>query len=274
MRCAPLPERDLVVEVTVAAGEAELATDRLWAAGASAVEERSQGSSVVLVAGFPVAGAARAAAASLGGSLVEIDPASWRDEWKRHAQVVEVGSLLVAPVWRDVTVAGDRVVLRIDPGPCFGSGDHPTTRMLLAELARRVVPGVGVLDVGTGSGILAVAAAVLGAAVAVGVDIDPAAVEVAAANAAANAVSARVAVSTMPVEEVTGCFDLVVANLSAGVLAELAAALWARVSGGGLLLVSGLLPGQWAHIAGSFPEVEIVELLTSDGWTGAVMRRG
>ncbi len=265
---------DRVVRLVVESGQAELATDRLWAEGATAVEEQpGGGDEVVLVAGFPTPAAAAVVAARVGGDPVEVEESAWRDVWRDHAQPVRVGSLVVAPAWRSVEVgAGAGPVVSIDPGACFGSGSHPTTRLMLAELQRRISPGASVFDVGTGSGVLAVAAARLGAARVVAVDIEPEAVDVTRANAAANGVAGLVAVSTADAADVEGTFDVVVANLTAAVLAGLAPTLVAAVARGGVLLLSGLLPGQWPHIAGDFGALSVVDLASLEGWVGVVLQ--
>jgi ribosomal protein L11 methyltransferase len=263
--------------VVVPAAEAEVAMDRLWTSGATGIEERdSEPSSgwLTMLAGFPTPEAAQSVAAQLtdlGADVVEVDDRS-QDAWKQYAEPTEVESLVVVPAWRPVPIDG-RLIVTIDPGRSFGSGSHATTRLLLAQLVRRVMPGSGVFDVGTGSGILAVAAARLGAGRVVAVDIDPEAVEVAQANAAANGVADRVEVSSASVEVVPGPFDLVVVNLTAAVLASLAGALVAAVAPGGVLLMSGMLPGQWEHIANRFVGLQVIEMPVLDGWLGAVLGR-
>jgi ribosomal protein L11 methyltransferase len=263
---------DFVVRLVVGSDRAELATDRLWADGATAVEEQEQpGGGVVLVAGFPTEAAAADVARSAGGELVRIDETTWRDVWRVHAQPVKVAGMVVTPAWRAVDLDGAEAVISIDPGGCFGSGSHPTTRLMLAELQRRMRPGASVFDVGTGSGVLSVAAARLGAGRVVAVDIDPEAVEVARANAAVNGVADRVAVSTHGAGEVAGTFDVVVANLTAGVLAGMAATLVGAVAPTGLLLVSGLLPGQWRHVAEGFEPLAVLDIVSLEGWVGVAL---
>ncbi len=284
---------DLLVSLVLPAAEAEVAGDRLWAAGACAVEERPAGDAgVELVAGFPTREAAMEAAGALGGSLVEVDEAVWRHVWRRYAQPVRVGEMTIAPAWRRVTVAGRRsdghahpedagsdtgdarpLTLWIDPGPCFGSGSHPTTRMMLAALQARVRPGMAVADAGSGSGVLAVAAAALGARRVVAVDLEPSAVEATRRNAMANGLAGRVAASCADVAGLSGTFDVVVANLTAGTLAARAEALVAAVGPGGVLMVSGMLTGQWQHVSGRFAALAPVELPTLEGWCGAVLAR-
>jgi ribosomal protein L11 methyltransferase len=241
---------------------------------------------VTLVASFPTPGAARVVADEVGGRAVEVIDTSWRDRWKDFAQPVTVGDdLVVAPAWRDVAVGGGRLVVRIDPGPCFGSGSHPSTRLVLARLVANPPVGADVLDVGCGSGILSVTAALLGAASVTAIDIDPEAVEVTAANAAANGVAERVSASATPVTEVSaraevrsrsdvgGRFDVVLVNVTAGVHAAAGPAATALTRPGGTLLLAGLLPGQWRHVADAYPDTSVVDRPALDGWEGVVLRR-
>lgn len=273
---------DLVVEVRVPAADAELAADELWQAGATAVGLVEAGSDTTITASFPTPAAARQVAVELGhrgARVVEVDPV-WRDTWRDFAQPVEVGTgLLVAPAWRDVplpAVAGrERTVLRIDPGHCFGSGSHPSTRLILAALDREPPSaGARVLDLGCGSGILSVAAARLGAGVLVhAVDIDPQAVGVTTANAGANGVADRITAATTPVEDLNGPYDLALVNVTAAVHATLGPHATRCVLPGGRILVAGLLPGQWRHVAGAYAGATVVALTELDGWEGAELLR-
>ena len=265
-----------VLHVPVAAGaDAEVMAGRLWDLGAIAIEERSGSDGdgpVVLIAGFPTAAAVVAAQSAIAGSSVaEIGDESWRDAWREHAQPVDTGERLrVVPAWRrqEATVPSGRFAISIDPGSCFGSGSHPTTRMLLTLLERVVDEACAptVLDVGTGSGILAVAAARLGAGRVTAIDIDPASPSVTLANAAVNGVADRIQASTTPLEALPADerFDVVVANLSAATIAELAPALIAHTAAGGILLLSGLLPGQWQHLSSLFGAGS--QIINQDGW--------
>ncbi len=275
------PPTDVVVRWTVAAADAELAALALWDHGATAVgESPAGGHDVALTASYPTAEAARLVASELGSRAgrvesVEVDGA-WRDAWRAHATTVVVdGGLVVAPTWTEVERPdAGRTLLRIDPGHCFGSGSHPSSRLILGLLAADPPDDLQVLDVGTGSGILAVAAAVLGATMVVGVDIDPASPAVVAANAGSNGVADRVRAATTPVEDLpAGAYDLALVNVTAGVHVELAAATLRAVRPGGRLLLAGLLPGQWRHVAGAYPGREVVTLPELDGWAGAVLLR-
>ncbi|HET6965463.1 MAG TPA: 50S ribosomal protein L11 methyltransferase [Acidimicrobiales bacterium] len=270
---------ELVVEVDTSPAEAEIVADRLWQHGATAVELRDGGEgSTTVVASFPTPAACSEVAAALGdlgARTVQVDP-SWRDAWRRYAQPVEVGrGLLVAPAWRDVPVGSGRLVVRMDPGESFGSGSHPSTRLILAALDRRPPEAHDfVLDVGCGSGILAVAAARLGAASVTAVDIDPAAVATTRANAEANGVGDRVVASSTPVSVVAGRFDVVLVNVTAAVHAELGPAVTAHTREGGRILLAGLLPGQWQHVAGAYAGATVTASTSLDGWEGVELVRG
>jgi ribosomal protein L11 methyltransferase len=174
----------------------------------------------------------------------------WASAWKEHFPVLRVGrAIVIRPTWLDHVGAPGEVVISLDPGMAFGTGLHPTTRLCLAGLERwadeSLVAGASVLDVGTGSGILAVGAALMGARSVRAVDPDPIAVDSAAANASRNGVRIDVSRGSLPVEG--GPFDLVLANLVAGLLVDLAAELAAairsgdgRPRSGGRLLASGI----------------------------------
>ena len=178
----------------------------------------------------------------------------WADAWKRHFRVQRVGRhLVLRPSWRRYRPKSGDLVIEIDPGQSFGTGQHATTRLCLEELERTLQPDATVLDVGVGSGILSVAAALLGAARVEAVDVDPVAVQAAAENAARNGVarSVRVALGTLgeawPFDETAdGRYDLVLANLSARIVVELARPLVQALQPGGVAIVSGVIEEQEA----------------------------
>ena len=174
-----------------------------------------------------------------------VHEADWAEAWKAHFPVLRVGRrLVIRPTWRRHRREPDDVVLALDPGMAFGTGLHPTTRLCLAALEalsdRGVVTGARVLDVGCGSGILAIAALKLGAASALGVDTDPIAVEATVANARRNAVARRLRAREGSLPSGETAFDVVLANLIAGVLVPLAPALRDELRPGGTLLASGI----------------------------------
>ena len=174
-----------------------------------------------------------------------VHAADWADAWKAFFPVMRVGRrLVIRPTWREHTASADDVVLALDPGMAFGTGLHPTTRLCLAALERVAddarVAHTRVLDVGCGSGILAIAALKLGAATALGVDTDPIAVESTIANARRNEVGSQVTARQGSLPSGEAPFDVVLANLVAGVLIPLAPALYAELAPGGTLLASGI----------------------------------
>jgi ribosomal protein L11 methyltransferase len=254
------PEAELTVRVTVPAADVDAVAGELWLAGATAIAEMAAGHEVELIAGFADAAAASDAASTVGGALAEVGPDDWLDAWKAYARVVRAGRLVVVPAWIDAPpTSADDILIEIDPGRMFGHGGHPTTRLLLEELERRIAGGETVLDVGCGSGILSVAAARLGARRVVAIDIDPDAVTVTKENAARNGVA--VEVSTTPVAEIDGDFDLVLANIGADVLTQMAPDLERR---GGLLLLSGLLADRVDDVAAAYTGTATASVL--EGW--------
>jgi ribosomal protein L11 methyltransferase len=182
----------------------------------------------------------------------EVHEEDWAQAWKRHFPVLRVGRrLVIRPTWRRHAPAPGEIVLALDPGMAFGTGLHPTTRLCLAGLERLadagLVAGARVLDVGCGSGILAIAAARLGARAVLGVDTDPLAVEVTAANARRNRVARIVHARAGSLPTAGGPHDVVLANLIASLLVRLAAELYHAVrpgtgapGTGGRLLAGGI----------------------------------
>lgn len=171
--------------------------------------------------------------------------------------------LWIVPSWHDAPDP-DAVNLVLDPGMAFGTGSHPTTRLCLEWLERTVTPGCTVLDYGCGSGILAIAAARLGAGTVAGVDIDPQAILAARDNAERNAVSGRFEDSAEPV---AGEYDLVVANILSNPLRVLAPAICAHVRPGGHLALSGILAEQADEIIGIYGRhLPLAVADTREGW--------
>ena len=260
-----MSDTDLVVHWEVVTERAELAAEELWDRGATAVELRPEGTETTLVASFPTSAAATTVAGEVGGRVVEV-ARDWADAWRAFAEPISVANLVVVP-------AG-RTVVHIDPGACFGSGTHPSTRLLLGLLAADPPTGLRVADVGAGSGILAVAAAVLGAASVQAVDIDPASASTVGENASRNGVASVVRAQTGSAGELEGPVELALVNVTAAVQVELAPAVLAAVAPGGRILLAGLLPGQWRHVAGAYSGCEVRALPELDGWVGADLRAG
>jgi ribosomal protein L11 methyltransferase len=171
--------------------------------------------------------------------------------------------LWIVPSWHEAPDA-QAINLILDPGMAFGTGSHPTTRLCLEWLERTVTAGVSVLDYGCGSGILAIAAAKLGATDVLGVDIDTQAVSAALANAQRNAVAARFDDSS---NEISGQYDIVVANILTNPLKALAPAICSHVRSGGKLALSGILAEQADDLIACYaPYLALTVADTRDGW--------
>jgi ribosomal protein L11 methyltransferase len=196
------------------------------------------------------------------GALVvrQVAEEDWANAWKEHYHVLHLGRrTVIKPTWRDYTPAPEEVVVELDPGMAFGTGLHPTTRTCLVLLEESIRPGDRMLDVGTGSGILALAAIKLGGAGVVAMDVSDVAVAAARANADANGVAERLDVHHATLEGASGEpyfplppgltvfgaeigeYDLVLANIIARVIAQLAPALVRAVRPGGTLIASGII---------------------------------
>ncbi|MGI6376083.1 MAG: 50S ribosomal protein L11 methyltransferase [Anaerolineae bacterium] len=209
----------------------------------------------------------------------------WAEAWKEHFPVLRIGQrLVVAPTWREHTPADGEVVVRLDPGMAFGTGLHATTRLCMVALEGLVRPGDRVLDVGAGSGILSIAAALLGAGAVSAVDVDPICVQVTAENARLNGVADRVTAAAgtlatggaprVPLVQETG-YDLVLANILAEVIIDMAHDFPRVLRSGGRLVVSGILAEKAADVAEAL-EAEGLQLddrLLENGWAALVASR-
>ncbi|MDQ2678238.1 MAG: 50S ribosomal protein L11 methyltransferase [Actinomycetota bacterium] len=276
----PPPSPDHVpIRVTVAAYDAELAADRLFGAGASAVSELARDDGAVDLLADPERDALASLDAHFGSGAVQRvlepdDAASWKD----HAQVLVVGDrLVVRPEWLEPPALGPgQVEVVVAAAEAFGSGAHPTTRMCLELVDSLVGVGDRVLDVGSGSGVLAVAAALLGAGEVRCHDVAPEAVEATARSATSSGVADRVAVSIEPVErtEFGDGFDLVLANLLIPIIEQLGATLSAAVTPGGHLIVSGVLVEQRDRAIAACAPLDVVDERRDGDWVALALRRG
>lgn len=171
----------------------------------------------------------------------------WATSWQQYFKPFEiVPGLVIKPTWEDYQPDQGQQVIEMDPGMAFGTGQHASTRMALALMqeATAQVAATSALDVGTGTGILAMAAALFGAGQVVAIDNDPDAVRVAAENIAQNGLSEKITTSTTPLAEIQGSYPLVCANIIHDVLVEMAADLAARTTTGGQLVLAGILHGE------------------------------
>lgn len=190
----------------------------------------------------------------------------WTEAWKERLNVLRVGRhIVIRPSWRDYVPAPGDVVIQLDPGMAFGTGLHPTTQMCLVTLEELIRPETEVLDLGTGSGILAIAAAKLGAECVLAVDNDPVAVKTARGNVATNGVQGAVSVMCGSLTDVSGSYDLVVVNILARIIVEMMQeGLATQVRPGGVLIAAGIIADQ---------EPEVVAALEREGLTLAEQRQ-
>jgi ribosomal protein L11 methyltransferase len=206
--------------------------------------------------------------------------ADWADAWKAYFPVMRVGRrLVIRPTWRRHRAKPGDVVLALDPGMAFGTGLHPTTRLCLATLEaaadRGELAGARVLDVGCGSGILAIAAAKLGAASVLGVDTDPIAIDATLANARRNRLGRRIRAGAGSLPSGEPAHDIVLANLIASVLIALAVPLRDELRPGGLMLASGIFADREAEVAAAFRATGLtIEARSVEGeWVALAVRR-
>ena len=205
----------------------------------------------------------------------------WANAWKDYYHVTHIGQrLVIRPSWREYVPKNDEVVLELDPGMAFGTGLHPTTRMCLEQVERRVRPGMQVLDVGTGSGILALAAVKLGAEHVYCIDNSSVAVESALANAGINHLSDRVQVvlgvlDESEAERLAGQYDLVLANIIARVIGSIASNLARVLAPGGTLITSGIIEDRRHEAEDPLlaSGLKLIDQVTVDDWVTLILQK-
>ena len=215
-------------------------------------------------------------------SMDNVEDADWENNWKAFYRPMEIGErLLVIPEWEEADTRG-RVALRLNPGLIFGTGSHATTRLCLTALEKLVEPGMRVLDLGCGSGILSIAALLLGAERAFGCDIDDKAVDVAYENAALNGIGRdRYTVRAGDVlsdrglkREMGAGYDIVVANIVADVIIALSGAVRDLMAPEGYFLCSGIIDSRAEEVRGQLEAagLRVLEASQSEGWFSFLCR--
>jgi len=204
-----------------------------------------------------------------------VDEEDWAEGWKEHFHPLKIGRIVIKPTWRSWESSSDEIVVELDPGMAFGTGLHPTTRLMLEALQDYVGLDMRVLDLGTGSGILAIPAAVLGARVEA-LDISEVATEVARSNVEANRQSGNVTVAMGSLDQVEGRrYDLILANIISSVLINLAPALHEVLGQDGKLLASGIVEDRVEEVREAFRQagLRLVEERRQEGWWLLVAER-
>jgi len=276
------------VHVDVAAEDVDETSASLFELGAEGVEERDEetlaknaaAGKVTLVASFATRQDAEEAMAQVDDALQpryeEIVGDAWRDAWKEHYRPFAIApGLVVRPPWEPYEAKAGETVLELEPGRAFGTGLHETTRLVAQKLAEHghELKNALVLDVGCGSGILALAALALGAKKAIAIDVDPEAIEVTNENAARNGMTSRVDALTTPIESLDLKASVVLANIEARVLIPMAQELIRHVEIGGLLLLSGILVPQKEDVRAAYAPLQLVDAPALGEWCLISLRK-
>ncbi|MCU0691470.1 MAG: 50S ribosomal protein L11 methyltransferase [Polyangiaceae bacterium] len=260
---------------------------RLFELGATGVEQRDGGTleqgttagRTTLLASFDSDEAAALAIDGIDASFLprrdDVVGDAWRDGWRKHFRPFRLSnSIAIRPSWEHSDAIDAPHVLTLDPGHAFGTGLHATTALVAAALERHTesLSSKAVLDVGCGSGILALCALVLGAARARAVDNDPEAIAATRENAEANGMADRVVADTTDVRHVRGTYPVVLANIEARTLVVMAPWLSARVESGGLLVLSGVLADQADEVVRAFAPMVLEHTAHRDEWVALELR--
>lgn len=204
----------------------------------------------------------------------EMSEADWATAWRQDYHTVRIGRrLVIVPEWEEYAAGEADLVIRLEPGMAFGTGLHPTTRLCAQVLEDRVQPGQRVLDVGTGSAILAIAAARLGATEVLGTEIDPVAVQAARENIDRNGVGDVVRIMESSSPDEVGTWDVVVANILPHILLDLADALVAATAPHGVLILSGILDTHVDEVALGFTAhgMRLIEQRQEKDWVALIL---
>ncbi len=211
--------------------------------------------------------------------LVGVNEEDWANSWKQYYKPIKIGErTVICPAWESYTPAEGELVIRMDPGMAFGTGTHETTRLVIRLLERYTTPGCRMLDVGTGTGILAICASRLGAGICRAYDIDPTAVRVARENIADSGLSNVTCDQSDLLKGVSlegGQYDLICANIVADIIIRMTPDVGEYLAEGGVILASGIIAERCEDVVAAFEAsgFTVVERLTDNDWCGLAVKR-
>lgn len=210
-------------------------------------------------------------------AVEEIQDQQWADAWKAYYKPEKFGEkIVIKPTWEDYEPQPEEIIVELDPGMAFGTGSHATTKNCLRLLEREVSPGKSVLDIGTGSGILAICCAKLGAAPVLAVDIDIEAVKIAQENIKQNHVENCVQVQCGDLlQTVTGQYDVVIANIVADVIIMLLENIEQFLAPQGVFIISGIIDTREQDVVAAMQKtsLQIKEIVREDGWVAMTLTK-
>ena len=208
-------------------------------------------------------------------AVVGVNESDWANTWKQYYKPLHIGNrIVIVPKWEEYEPEEHELVVRMDPGMAFGTGSHETTKLVIGMLENRVSDGCTLLDVGCGSGILAICGKKLGAGVCRAYDIDPIAVEVAAENAAENGCEVECGTSDLLRGVKAGEYDIICANIVADIIIRMAPDIGAFMKDGGVLIVSGIIIERAGEVLDVLEQAGFTKLAVSEkeGWAAALLQ--
>lgn len=211
--------------------------------------------------------------------LVGVNEEDWANSWKQYYKPLKIGKrIVICPAWETYAPEGDELVIRMDPGMAFGTGTHETTRLVIRLLESYTRPGCRMLDIGTGTGILAICASRLGADICRAYDIDPTAVRVARENIAESGLTNVTCDQSDLLGQVSldgGKYDLICANIVADIIIRMTPDVMRYLADDGVLLASGIIAERCDDVVAAFETngFTIVEKLTDNDWCGLAVRK-
>ncbi len=218
-------------------------------------------------------------------TVEETEDIDWINNWKQYFHQFYIDDILVIPSWEEIRAEDEgKMVLHIDPGTAFGTGMHETTQLCIRQLKKYVTPETLLLDVGTGSGILAILSLMFGASHAVGTDLDPCALEAVAQNCEANGIAEgqfEIMIGNIITDSAVqdkvgyGCYDIVVANILADVLVPLTPVIVKQLKSGGIYITSGILAGKEEIVAEAVRAagLKVLEVTCQGEWVSVTAQK-